>query len=214
MALPFVPSDAGLLACRPASSRRRGSRPRAGRSAAEAPARARLGADPDRLDRRRDLHDPLRVRDGDLADLPGAGGGAAARGGRARLASCAGLGPWLALLVVPLFVLAWRTPHSLVGEAPGAALGAQLRDARRAAGAVTPALAQAGIVRWLPRTSGWWLRTCSRRRTTTLSRRRPGGGCRSSRASCSARSRSATATCSSPPCWALPSKAPALSPAG
>jgi hypothetical protein len=30
--------------------------------------------------------------------------------------------PWLALLVAPLFLLAWRTPHSLTGEACGALL--------------------------------------------------------------------------------------------
>jgi hypothetical protein len=50
---------------------------------------------------------------------------------------------WLALLVVPLFLLTWRTPHSLVGEGSGAILcGLSCVTLGVLLGAVTPA-------RWL-----------------------------------------------------------------
>ena len=136
VALPFIPSDAGAARApggRASRLREPCPRLRAGSSACAAAAWALV---PIASIVRRDLRDPLRVGHRHRAHLPGAGRGAAARGARRSGWASRGATPWLALAAIPLFVLAWLDAATLAGRAGrgGAALGAQLRDARRAAG--------------------------------------------------------------------------------
>ena len=82
-----------------------------------------MGARADRLDRRRDLRDPLRVRHGHgltyLALIAVPLLAAVALGWAMR-----GSTPLAALGAVPLFVLAWAAKDSLAGEAAGSMLSA------------------------------------------------------------------------------------------
>ena len=78
----------------------------------------------DRVDRRRDLRDPLRVGHRHLAHIPGADRGAAAGGAWRWAGRCAARRRSPRWRAVPLFAIAWVAQDSLAGEAAGSMLSA------------------------------------------------------------------------------------------
>ena len=100
--------------------------PRADRAHRVAPAlpRPRLGAGPDRLDRGRDLRDPLRVGHGHRAHLAGADRGADPGRGRARLGDARSQAAGRARGDPAVRRSPGPTKDSLAGEAAGALLSA------------------------------------------------------------------------------------------
>ena len=186
--------QAGVVAAPRASPERaRGSSASAGRGWALVPIGSIVG---------RDLRDPLRVRGPRRADLARAGRGADPGRGRARVGDARGQAARGARGDAAVRARL-GTRDTLAGEARGgAAVGAQLRDARRAARGGDAA----GLAEGRDRADG--RRRCVARglgpapgaRTARSSRRSPPAGLPQLQPSCSARSRWATATCSWPRC--------------
>ncbi len=114
--------------------------------------------------------------------------------------------PWLALVAIPLFVLAWGSRTTLAGEGAAALLSALscVTLGVLLAGVTPPGWLKLGIMAMAA--ADTWLVLSDLLQTPNnalvSAGRCPAAGCPSSRASCSARSRWATAICSWPRCWA------------